>query len=197
MALNASDKDTLSIRAWKRIELWAKICGVTLRDPILRFTGHLALLTLIALGVWAARLGWDTLPLDAYAGVTEENENAMLASPTNFRAGIVDLPPCVGASTQITGVGRSVDIHTVFPERPRLEVITYQVQEGDSLFGIADKYSQKPETILWGNFGVLQDDPHRLKPGQELRIPPVDGALHPWNEGEESNRCCAVFRCGS
>jgi len=82
-ATNASDKGSLPIRARNRIELWAKICVVTLRDPILRFTGHLALLTLIALGVWAARLGWDTLPLEAYAGVVEENESANLAAPTS------------------------------------------------------------------------------------------------------------------
>lgn len=183
-ATNARDKGTLPIRTWKRIELWAKICVVTLRDPILRFTGHLALLTLIALGVWAARLGWDTLPLDAYAGVVEENESAGLTPPTILRLGIADLPPYAGGSTQLAGVGRSTDIHTVFPERPRLEVITYQVQEGDSLFGIADKFSLKPETILWGNFDVLQDDPHRLKPGQELNISPVDGTLYEWHEGD-------------
>lgn len=164
--------------------MWAKISVVTLRDPILRFTGHLALLTLIALGVWAARLGWDTLPLDANAGMAEENESAMLAAPKVIRLGIADLPPYAGDSTQWAGVGRAVDIHTVFPERPRLEMITYQVQEGDSLFGIADKYSLKPETILWGNFDVLQGDPHRLKPGQELNISPVDGTLYEWHEGD-------------
>ncbi len=181
---NTRDKGPLPIRAWKRIELWGKICVVTLRDPILRFTGHLALLTLIALGVWAARLGWDTLPLDANAGMAEENESAMLAAPKVIRLGIADLPPYAGDSMQWAGVGRAVDIHTVFPERPRLEMITYQVQAGDSIFGIADKFSLKPETILWGNFDVLQDDPHRLKPGQELNISPVDGTLYEWHEGD-------------
>jgi len=190
---NARDKGSLPQRVWKRIELWAKISLVTLREPILRFTGHLALLTLIALGLWAARLGWDTLPLDAYAGVAEEHESAVDATPIVLRLGIGDLPPYAGGSRQLAGVDRTVDIHTVFPERPRLEVITYVVQEGDSLFGIADKYSLKPETILWGNFGVLQDDPHRLKPGQELRIPPVDGALHSWNEGESLSGVARFF----
>jgi murein DD-endopeptidase MepM/ murein hydrolase activator NlpD len=184
---------TLPIRAWKRIVLWAKICVVTLRGPILRFTGHLALLTLIALGVWAARLGWDTLPMDAYAGMAEENESAMLEPPTVLRLGITDLPPYASASTRITSVGRSVDIHTVFPERPRLDLITYLVQEGDSLFGIADKFSLKPETILWGNFDVLQDNPHRLKPGQELNIPPVDGTLYEWHEGDGLNGVAQFF----
>ncbi len=190
---NARAKGSLPVRTWKSIELWAKICVVTLRDPILRFTGHLALLSLIALGVWAARLGWDTLPLDANAGMAEESESAMLAPPKILSLGIADLPPYADDSMPLAGVGRSVDIHTVFPERPRLEVITYQVQEGDSLFGIADKFSLKPETILWGNFEVLQDDPHRLKPDQELRIPPVDGALHSWNEGESLTGVARFF----
>ena len=191
--MNGREKGSLPLRVWKRIELWAKICKVTLRDPILRFTGHLALLTLIGLGLWAARLGWDTLPSEAYAGMVEENESAMLAPPTVLRLGIADLPPYAGGSTQFKAVGRSVNIHTEFPERPRLEVITYQVQQGDSVFGIADKFSLKPETILWGNFDVLQDDPHRLKPEQELRIPPVDGALHSWNDGESLTGVARFF----
>ncbi|HUS84763.1 MAG TPA: hypothetical protein VMX56_06430, partial [Anaerolineales bacterium] len=85
--MNGREKGSLPLRVWKRIELWAKICKVTLRDPILRFTGHLALLTLIGLGLWAARLGWDTLPSEAYAGMVEENESAMLAPPTVLRLG--------------------------------------------------------------------------------------------------------------
>jgi murein DD-endopeptidase MepM/ murein hydrolase activator NlpD len=31
---------------------------------------------------------------------------------------------------------------------------------------------------------VLQDDPHNLSPGQEINIPPVDGTLYTWHEGD-------------
>ncbi|MEJ2563543.1 MAG: M23 family metallopeptidase [Anaerolineales bacterium] len=57
-------------------------------------------------------------------------------------------------------------------------------QPGDSVFGIAEKFSLKPESVLWANLDVLGDDPHRLSPGQELNVPPVDGVLHSWSTGE-------------
>ncbi len=79
---------------------------------------------------------------------------------------------------------RQVDLHTEIPERPRRGIITYTVQPGDTLFGIAEKFQLRPETILWANYDVLQDDPHMLDIGQVLNIPPVDGVLHVVKEGE-------------
>lgn len=79
---------------------------------------------------------------------------------------------------------RQVDLHTEIPERPRRGIITYTVQAGDTLFGIAEKFKLRPETILWANYDMLQDDPHLLEIGQVLNIPPVDGVLHTVKEGE-------------
>jgi murein DD-endopeptidase MepM/ murein hydrolase activator NlpD len=79
---------------------------------------------------------------------------------------------------------RQVDLHTEIPERPRRGIITYTVQSGDTLFGIAEKFKLRPETILWANYDVLQDDPHMLEIGQVLNIPSVDGVLHVVKEGE-------------
>ena len=79
------------------------------------------------------------------------------------------------------------------PDRPRLEIVKYAVQAGDTLFGIADKFSLKPATILWGNWDALAGDPHTLSPGQELNILPVDGALHTWSEGENLERVATFY----
>lgn len=86
-----------------------------------------------------------------------------------------------------TLVSRTMNVHTIIPTRPRLEILKYQVQKGDTLFGIAEKFGLKPETILWGNWYLLNGDPHLLDPGQELNILPVDGVLHQWAEGEGLN----------
>ena len=59
--------------------------------------------------------------------------------------------------------------------------------EGDTIFGIAEKFGLKPETVLWGNYYILLDDPHAFKPGQELNILPVDGTYHEWQQGEGLN----------
>ena len=81
------------------------------------------------------------------------------------------------------GISRSAQIHTNVPSRPRQEISVYIVQEGDTVFGIADKFGLEPQTILWGNYNTLLDDPHSLKPGQELNILPVDGVYWEWLGG--------------
>lgn len=83
----------------------------------------------------------------------------------------------------ITGISRSAQIHTNIPSRPRNEITNYTVQEGDTVFGIAEKFGLQPQTILWGNYNILLDDPHSLKPGQELNILPVDGVYWEWLGG--------------
>jgi len=55
--------------------------------------------------------------------------------------------------------------HTTIPERPRLEVITYTLQSGDSVFGIAELFDISPQTIMWSN-GRLEDNPDLLNVGQ-------------------------------
>ncbi len=83
----------------------------------------------------------------------------------------------------IDGIARSAQIHTNIPSRPRNEITTYTVQEGDTVFGIAEKFGLDPQTILWGNYEILLDDPHSLRPGQELNILPVDGVYWQWLGG--------------
>lgn len=82
---------------------------------------------------------------------------------------IADLPSYEPPSGAGAGIRRRIDLHTVIPERPRLEVLTYQVRPGEPLFGIAENYGLTPETILWGNFDVLGDNPHSLRPDQACR----------------------------
>lgn len=61
------------------------------------------------------------------------------------------------------------------------EVIEYTVQDGDTLSSIAQKYGLDVSTILWENNLTEQS---KLKPGQVLRILPVDGIRHKVQRGE-------------
>jgi len=81
------------------------------------------------------------------------------------------------------GIARSAQIHTNIPNRPRNEITKYTVQDGDTVFGIAEKFGLEPQTILWGNYEILLDDPHSLRPGQELNILPIDGVYWQWLGG--------------
>jgi LysM repeat protein len=61
------------------------------------------------------------------------------------------------------------------------EIITHYVQEGETLESIAQRYGLQVETILWEN-NLLKTAP--IKPGQELRILPIDGVRHKVSKGE-------------
>jgi murein DD-endopeptidase MepM/ murein hydrolase activator NlpD len=92
-----------------------------------------------------------------------------------------------------TGILRSAVIHTTIPTRSRVDVLTYTVEQGDSLFAIADNFGLKPETVLWGNFDTLADNPHTLQPGQELNILPVNGTYHEWRDGENFTKVAEYY----
>jgi len=137
----------------------------------------------------------------AAAGPTPEGQSfeagaggALQAEPSGSTAlGLEYLPPFSPEIAGAAAIGRAADVHTVIPDRPRMGVLKYLVQQGDSLFGIADSFGLKPESILWGNWYELGGDPHLLSPGQELFILPVDGALHRWSAGEGLNGVASFY----
>ena len=97
----------------------------------------------------------------------------------------VDLPDYEGeAALKVSGIYRSANLITSIPTRPRVDVITYTVQTGDSLFSIADSFGLEPETLLWGNYATLKDDPHVLRPGQVLNVLPTNGTYYQWSSGD-------------
>lgn len=61
------------------------------------------------------------------------------------------------------------------------EVTTHAVEEGETLSSIAQKYGLRVETVLWEN-NITEKT--KLKPGQELKILPVDGVRHKVARGE-------------
>ena len=92
------------------------------------------------------------------------------------------------------GVYKQAALHTILPSRDRTELITYEIQQGDSLFSIAEKFGLMPETILWGNRYTLGEDPHIIFPGQTLNILPMDGVLHLWSAGEGLNGVAEFYQ---
>jgi LysM repeat protein len=88
---------------------------------------------------------------------------------------------------------RLANLHTTILHRSRVEVLRYTVQPGDSVFRIAETFGLEPETVLWGNYEVLNDDPHLLRPGQELNILPVDGTYYEWQAGDSLEGVAGQF----
>jgi hypothetical protein len=134
-------------KAWRpphfrqQIRTWFGIGNVTLRDSLLRVAGHVAVLTVIAMGVWFARIGLDTLTADAAVPAERPVEAEDAPSSPEKALTLNDLPAYEPVRLGEGQVARASDMHTMFPERPRLEIIKYQVQQGDTLFGIAENFN--------------------------------------------------------
>jgi len=92
---------------------------------------------------------------------------------------------------------RGLVLKTIIPTRPRYEVINHTVARGDSLFGISKEFNIKPETLLWANYDALEDDPHSLKPGQELFVPAADGILYKWKKDDTIQSVADEFKAES
>jgi murein DD-endopeptidase MepM/ murein hydrolase activator NlpD len=65
-----------------------------------------------------------------------------------------------------------------FPVEPRQHVLRYTVQQGDTVFSIAERFGLSPNTVFWSNTETLEDNINLLYIGVELYILPVDGVYH-------------------
>ena len=90
-------------------------------------------------------------------------------------------------------ISRLANIDTVVPRRARVEVEAYTVEFGDSVFGISADFDITPETLLWANYDILNDNPDFLEPGMELNIPPIDGVYYQWQPGDTLTGIAASF----
>ncbi|HOT91431.1 MAG TPA: peptidoglycan DD-metalloendopeptidase family protein [Anaerolineae bacterium] len=74
-------------------------------------------------------------------------------------------------------IARQAEAHTAIPDRPRLEIVTYTVQPGDTAEIIAEKFGLQPTTLMWSN-PEMEKMPDLLRVGQILTILPIDGVYH-------------------
>jgi len=74
-----------------------------------------------------------------------------------------------------------VETSTWVSIKPRGEIIEYQIQAGDTVSTIAEKFGVSVDTIRWENDLKSVKD---IKPGQVLRILPVSGIRHRVKPGD-------------
>jgi murein DD-endopeptidase MepM/ murein hydrolase activator NlpD len=177
------------VRKSRFLLLWEGLSRAGLAEITLRLGTHALLIALILLVAWGMR----QLYVSAQPEMPRQAALAAslpTATPTEEPP---DLPPFQTELISTGGVSRLAHLHTDIPSRPRTDVITYTVQTGDTIFGIAEKFGLKPETILWGNQFVLGDNPHNLTPGQSLNILPANGTYHRWSAGDGLNGVAKFF----
>jgi murein DD-endopeptidase MepM/ murein hydrolase activator NlpD len=173
------------------LEVWESLSQAGLADTAQRLGTHALLIALILVIAWVMREFYQDAQVDPLS-----SDSAALAAalPTPTPTPIPPiLPPFETVQGGEVGISRTSLLHTTIPARPRTDVIQYTVKKGDTLFGIAEKFGLRPETILWGNQLILGDNPHNLLPDQELNILPVDGTYYRWSAGDGLNGVAKFF----
>ena len=74
-----------------------------------------------------------------------------------------------------------IDFRTSVSDKPRSEIINYEVKSGETLSQIAQKFGIDVDTIKWAND---LESVNTVKPGQVLKILPVSGVAHTVKRGD-------------
>lgn len=157
-----------------------------------RWSAHLAIATL---AVFLGLVGRIALtPIDVVGSSAPRSVSMSAAAEPVATPTALDVGNQVAFELQSPkAVVRQANPLTTIPERVRLNVITYTVQEGDNVFWIAEQFKLSPYTIVWSNMETLQGSPWLLQPGLTLAIPPVDGAYHVVMDGETPESIAESF----
>ena len=179
------EPETESTRESRLFLILGSLSRLGIADSVLRIGTHMLVIALALLVVWVMRAYYLRAPEQELPQQAAQAATLPTSTPTYV---LPDLPPLSSdKAVYEAGIPRLAQVHTTIPTRPRTEMVTYVVQPGDTVFGIAEKFGLKPETILWGNYFILADNPHALVEGQELNIMPLDGTYHKWSAGEGLN----------
>lgn len=149
-----------------------------------------------SLVILAVYLGWNSwsaraqMPAEA---VDLVSSSIPTAQPEAGDGSPVSMPVYSDFTVDQEAVSRQTSLHTIIPNRPRQEVKDYVVDTGDSVFEIAGNFNITPETLLWANYDLLNDNPDMIAVGMELKIPPVDGVYYQWQEGDTVDSVAARF----
>jgi murein DD-endopeptidase MepM/ murein hydrolase activator NlpD len=153
------------------------------RPLLTRTSAHLAVIAVAIIAIGLSSVEWPaqaapilSIPvLSASAGDGENEETAEgLLAELNGQNSEALTKLNNGANGAVT---RLAQPHTIIPERPRLGIITYTVQGGDTVQAIADRFGLDPTSIMWAN-PAIEDAPDLLRIGQEVVILPIDGVYH-------------------
>ncbi len=171
--------------------MWVALQKFGWGDTVLRFTTGALTLILVLIVIFVMSRFYTT-----HEGETASAKILVESQPTSVPTPELIIPQfsLSELENQTSALPKQAAMHTILPSRGRTEMVTYVIQEGDSLFSIAEKFSLLPETILWGNRYTLGEDPHTIFPGQTLNILPMDGVVHVWSAGEGLNGVAEFYQ---
>jgi hypothetical protein len=173
---------------------WESLFRAGLGETVARIGTKLLLVALALAVIWGMRALY-LFARKSPAPVPPVVLAASTPQPTVIATQILPALPPLSDTLQLfdEGIPPLSMMHTIMPSHPRSEIITYTVKKGDTIFGIAETFNLKPESILWGNRILLSDDPHSMQPGITLLILPIDGVYHEWSAGEGLNGVSSFY----
>lgn len=137
------------------------------RGRLQKYFFHASMLGLVGLGLVSSGIfGSEAIVVKSFPGVGAPDPTVI----ENFD------PHASGLSLKSL-----VDFKTSISDKPRSEIIEYQVEDGDTLSTIAQKFGISQDTIKWAN---ELEDKDSIKPGQRLKILPVTGVAHTVKSGD-------------
>jgi len=157
------------------------------RSTLTRSSAHFAVLAVAVLVVGLSNIEWSAQAAASIAvpvQLAAAGDNTPILQSVVAQVTMQELVPHASVfANEAALIIRRAQPHTNVPERPRLGVITYTVQAGDTVQGIAALYGLDPTTLQWSN-PDLEDAPDLLRIGQEIRILPIDGVYHHVVDGD-------------
>lgn len=145
-----------------------------------RTSAHLAVLIVAIVAIGLSNVEWpaqaaSNSPMPALSAPSRDGEQEKTVKDILIRLnGPSSGAPASGGSKAVV---RLAQPHTIIPKRPRLDIITYTVQAGDTVQSIAALFDLQPTTISWAN-PTIEDVPDMLRIGQQVTILPIEGAYH-------------------
>lgn len=168
--------------------LWDRVVHLGLGETTLRVGTAVVSLILVLFVVWVMGkfvLKNQAKPIAEPEAAAAEAQSAAPVAPLMLKS-----EPVLYSGF---GISRQAQIHTDRPAQARTGMIDYTILSGDTLFGIAERFGLKPQTLLWSNRHILGDDPHNIFPGVNILIPEIDGAVYKWNTGDGLNGVATFY----
>ncbi|MFN2201358.1 MAG: peptidoglycan DD-metalloendopeptidase family protein [Caldilineaceae bacterium] len=155
---------------------WLEQVRAILADQItpLRLASHLSVVAVAALILLLSQIhipAWE-ISLRLLPSNLQDNTTTAGSRVSIFTNEFSSTPLSIHDSLQ-----RSAIPFTIVNEDPQQGVRYYTVQAGDTILGIAGKFGLRPESVQWSN-PALEQHVDLIRPGDQIIIPPMDGAVH-------------------